>query len=108
MVDLDLEGWAHCYLVIGKVPNHVEAVESLIGCGVRDPYLEFGVNPVKIEDWTSRLRDRHRKNRGALVSRRLGVLQGVPKDEVTVAIVRREVGSWIVELDLGVVHYVPD
>jgi hypothetical protein len=40
--------------------------------------------------------------------RRLRVLQGVPKCEVTVAIVGREVGSRIVELDFRVVYYIPD
>ena len=42
------------------------------------------------------------------MNRRLRVLQGVPKSEVTVAMVGREVGSWIVELGLRVVHYIPD
>jgi hypothetical protein len=73
--------------VIWQVANHIEAVESRVGRGVRDPNLEFGVDPVKEEDWTCRLRDRHRRNRGALVDRRLRVLQGVPKDEVTGAII---------------------
>jgi hypothetical protein len=61
--------------VVWQVPNHVDAVESRVGRGVRDPNLEFGVDPVKEEDWTLRLRDRHRGNSGALVDRRLRVLQ---------------------------------
>ena len=74
-----------------------------------DPNLEFRVDPVEVEDWACGLRVRYRGNRSALVDRRrLGVLQGVPKIEVTIAIVGREVGSRIVELDLRVVHYIPD
>jgi hypothetical protein len=75
---------------------------------VRDPNLEFRVDPVEEEDWACGLRVRHRRNHGALVDRRLRVLQGVPKFEVTVAIVGREIGSRIVELDLRVVHYISD
>jgi hypothetical protein len=90
------------------VPNHVDAIDPCVGRGVRNPNLEFGVVLVKEEDWTCGLIDRHRGNRGALMDRRLRVLKGVPKDEVTAAIVWREVKSWIVKLDLRVVHYIPD
>ena len=108
VVHLDLEGWADCDLVVGKVPNHVEAIKSRVGRGVWDPNLEFGVDPVEEEDWACGLRIRHRGDRCALVDWRLRVLQGVPKNEVTAAIIWREVGPWIVELDLRVVHNVPD
>jgi len=94
--------------VVGKVSNHVEVIESAVGCRMRDPNLEFGVDPVKEEDWTCGLRVRHREDSGALVDWWLRVLQGVPKNEVTAAIIWREVGPWIVKLDLRVVHYVPD
>jgi hypothetical protein len=93
--------------VVGKVPNHVEAMESAVGRGVWDPNFEFGVDPVKVEDWTCGLRVWHRRDRGALVDWRLRVLQGVPKNEITAAIIWREVGPWIVELDLWVVHNIP-
>jgi hypothetical protein len=73
--------------VIWQVPNHIDAVESRVGRGVWDPNLEFGVDPVKKEDWTCWLRDWHRGNRGALVVGWLRVLKGVPKDEVTGAII---------------------
>ena len=61
--------------MVGKVPNHIEVIESAVGCWMRDPNLEFGVDPVKEEDWTCRLWDRHRGDRAALVDRRLRVLQ---------------------------------
>jgi hypothetical protein len=72
------------------VPNHVEAIGPGIGRRVRNPNLELRVDLVKEEDWTCGLRDWHRGNRGALVEWQR-VLKGVPKDEVTVAIVGREV-----------------
>ena len=108
VVDLDLKGWAHCHLVVGKVANHVEAMKSRMGCRMRDPNLEFGVDPVKEEDWACGLRDWHRRNWGALMVRRLRVLQWVPKSEVTGAIVGRELWSRIVELDFRIVYYIPD
>jgi hypothetical protein len=58
---------------------------------VRDPNLEFGLYPVEEEDWACGLRVRQWRNRGALVDRWLRVLQGVPKFEVTIATVGREV-----------------
>ena len=61
--------------MVGKVPNHVEAMESAVGRGVWDPNLEFGVDPVKEEDWTCGLRVRHRGYLGALVNWRLRVLE---------------------------------
>jgi hypothetical protein len=76
--------------------------------GVRNPNLEFGVDRVEEEDWACGLRVRQWRNRGTLVDRWLRVLQGVPKCEVTAAIVGRETGSRIVELDLRVVHYISD
>jgi hypothetical protein len=90
------------------VPNHIEAIEPCMDRGVRDPNLEFRVDPVEEEDWACGLRVRHRRYRGALVDRRLRVLKRVPKFEVTIALVGREEGSRIVELDLRVVHYIPD
>ena len=93
--------------MVGKVPNHVDAIETSIGRGVRDPDLEFRVEPVEEEDRACWLRDRHRGNRRALVEWQR-VLQGIPKDEVAIAIVGREVGSRIVELDLRILHYISD
>jgi hypothetical protein len=75
---------------------------------VWDPNLEFRVDPVEEEDWASGLRVRHRGYLGALMDRRLRVLYGVPKNEITMAIVGIKIGSRIVELYLRVVHYVPD
>ena len=75
---------------------------------MRDPNFEIWVDPVEEEDWASGLRVRHRRNRGALVDWRLRVLEGVPKNEITVAIIWREVGPWIVEFDLWVVHNIPN
>jgi hypothetical protein len=108
VVDLDLESWANCDLVVGKVPNHVEAMESSVGCRMRNPNFEFGVDPVEEEDWTCGSRVRHWGYLGALMDWRLRVLQGIPKNEVAVAIVGREVGSRIVELDLWIVYYISD
>ena len=75
--------------------------------GVRNPNLEFGVDRVEEDDWACGLRVRYRGYRRALVEWQR-VLQGVRKDEVTVTIVGREVGAWIVELNLRVVHNIPD
>jgi hypothetical protein len=41
---------------------------------MRDPNLEFGIDPVKEEDRACGKRSRHWENRGALVERRLRVL----------------------------------
>ena len=89
------------------MPNHINAIETSVGRGVWDPNLEFGVDRVEEEDWACWLWYRHREYLGALVDRQR-VLQGVPKDKVTAAIVWREVRPRIVELDLRIVHYVPD
>ena len=108
VVNFNLESWAYCDLVVGKVPNDVEAIKPCIGCGMRDPNLEFGIDPVEKEDWPCRLRDWNRRNRGALMQRQLRVLQWVPKYKVTIAIVGKEVGSRIIELYLRVVNYISD
>jgi len=73
--------------MVWKVPNNIDAIDSCVGRGVRDPNLEFGVDPVKEEDWSCWLRSRHRGNSGTLVDWRLRILQGVPKDEVSGAII---------------------
>jgi hypothetical protein len=57
------------------VPDNVDAIGPSVGRGVWDPNLEFGVSPVKEEDWTCGLRVRYRGNRGALVVGWLRVLQ---------------------------------
>ena len=94
--------------MVGKVPNDIETVKSCVCCGMRNPNLEFGVDPVEEENWPCRLRDWNGINYGSLMQRRLRVLKRVPKYEVTAAIVWREVRSRIVKLDLRVVYYISD
>jgi hypothetical protein len=89
------------------VANNIEAIGPSMGGGVRDPNLEFGVDRVEEEDWACGLRVWYRGYHRALVEWQRA-LQGVPKDEVTVTIVGREVGAWIVELDLRGVHNIPE
>jgi hypothetical protein len=57
------------------VPNHVDTMEPRVCCWMRDPNLEFGVDPVEEEDGACGLRDWQRRNSSALMVRRLRVLQ---------------------------------
>jgi hypothetical protein len=61
--------------VVGEVPNYVDVIEPSVGSGMRDPNLEFGVDPVEEEDRACGLRDWQRRNSSALMVRWVRVLQ---------------------------------